>query len=206
MKNLQNGFAGISIVLLIALIAAGGGVYIYSQKKTGAPFISSVVDSVKFATNTSSDEHMDGIYKDDPYDFQFNYPPGLKITNLSKDPIEGGPHSTSLKLRINSPDYTMDVYVDKNSSSCVLAKQLAETFPENSDQITINNQVYTRYLNQSYSSSGNLTSALEYTTQKDGVCFDFKMYNSSLKTKITIVESNNYFKELDELIKSIQFN
>jgi len=76
MKNSQKGFIVPALLVVIALLVIGGGVYVYENKKAGAPVVvntatqqpDQVQQQTDTQTKTSSDKYL--IYSDNIIDFQ----------------------------------------------------------------------------------------------------------------------------------------
>lgn len=89
MKNYQQGFIGVAIAIIIALLAVGGGAYYLGTKKAEAPTQTATTTTTTTVTNTdqpyddglapasqgTADESADWkIYTNTQYGFSLNYP------------------------------------------------------------------------------------------------------------------------------------
>lgn len=101
MKNSQKGFVVPLLIAIIAVLAIGGGVYVYENKKAEVPV---TVDSTIQQSNQSGSDHPTGaIVKND-----IN-----KFTGSANDKLN------IVKLDINDPSVAK---IDKNSSAYILTQ------------------------------------------------------------------------------------
>lgn len=79
MPNTKRGFGVVGIIIII-LLALGGGAYLWSQKKVEAPSSTDVPTDNSFTTLSQPDETASWkTYKNDKYGFEFKYPSNYKI-------------------------------------------------------------------------------------------------------------------------------
>lgn len=95
MKNLQKGFIVPVLLLIIALLAIGGGAYIYNQKKTSKVSVNesttpardiAIADAPRvFSTPTTSATSNWKTYSSAKYGYSFNYPQKLSLTSSADE-------------------------------------------------------------------------------------------------------------------------
>lgn len=70
MKNSKGGFIFVSLLIIVAILAVGGGVYLYQNKKTETPVITGNETQL-----TNNQNHSDWkIYENTKYKFGIQYP------------------------------------------------------------------------------------------------------------------------------------
>ncbi len=86
MKNPQRSFIVSVLLIMIALLVIGGGVYIYKNKKTQAPL---EANSETQQSNQNQSPEINGwqAYSSSKYGFSIQYPQGTKISDSD---ISGG--------------------------------------------------------------------------------------------------------------------
>lgn len=119
MKSNQKGFIGVVLIILIALVTVGGGVYFYTQNKE----VSMNSDPTNIEMNSWK------TYENKSLNFKIKYPATYQIDSINSTNSRIRFYDTEYKPRPESDDYSSSVtieYVPSNNTNnwrAVLEKQ-----------------------------------------------------------------------------------
>ncbi len=107
MKNSQKGFLVPLLLVIIAVLVIGGGIYIYNNKKAEAPIVPNTQTQASDQTQQTNTQQITPVnsansqvdtsnwktYTDTDHGFSIDYPSGTKIRNMDGN----GTYGVSLK-------------------------------------------------------------------------------------------------------------
>lgn len=206
MKTTQRGFIVPLLLILIALVLAGGGAYIYTQMKQANPFVSEgtalpQASSTELAANSQTADWK--TYVNTKYHYSIRYPSNLTITfqeeHDSVPPDQSssfnlGNFASQFPIRSMKPGQFMIFGVADNSQVC----HASTTLPSKVRTMSVDGVEAVGYILNGEKGDG--MSAYEYALQKtyDSTCFhiDLSPYPTSGEVQ----------QEFDQIVSTFKFN
>lgn len=195
MKNLQKGFIMPALLVLIALLVIGGGIYIYQNKKAQAPAVVDTGIQAGYLTYTNKDL---GI--------AFDYPPTYKIYQTDDKTLRVTADYNNPQM----PYADIAIKIERRTTTRETTEQVEARFKPN---ITAETPVDIRNKLSSQTSSSQNKGNYTLFRVEDGLIGKYFFLQSDKGTfQINLVEAagkidyQNYENKFNQIIDSIKIN
>jgi len=194
----QKGFTMPVLLVSIALLVIGGGVYIYNNKKAEAPADTTTqtnqipnTQNTNVTTNTTNQDTSSGWekYNDADSGFQFNFPSNWKIVQY-KAGLKGSPESYSY---IQSPDFNQITHEGEVSYSELNQGSYISVYVQMSPSAKTIKDL------QEFNKLGRggpafVNERIIKVDGKDALLYDFTNYGGSLGHHLELLNNNRWIR------------